>query len=274
MSVPERNLPAASQISFQQMQALAKYACDSRMFGVQNESQAMSLMMLAQSEGIHPMRAVMEYHVIQGKPSLKADMMLARFQQDNGKVDWHCLTDQKVEATFSHPAGGSARIEWDWERAKRAKLADKDNWKAFPRAMLRSRVISEGVRTVRPGVLYGLYTPEEVVSLDPDLPTTTTQAVNMAGTSMLQSIVDEWIQQITESADEASLRAILQGAVKEARSAKDAERIGLFTLAFDEQLQVIRASAEERKAQAYKDEERKAQDSGTAPSAEAEGEQE
>ena len=31
--------------------------------------------------------------------------------------------------------------------------------------MLRSRVISEGVRTVRPGVLSGLYTPEEVRDL-------------------------------------------------------------------------------------------------------------
>ncbi|MBK8184776.1 MAG: hypothetical protein IPK63_18615 [Candidatus Competibacteraceae bacterium] len=46
--------------------------------------------------------------------------------------------------------------------AKRANLAGKDLWKQYPRAMLRARVISEGIRTVYPGVLSGMYTPEEV----------------------------------------------------------------------------------------------------------------
>jgi len=46
-------------------------------------------------------------------------------------------------------------------------LADKDNWKAYPRAMMRARVVSEGIRTVFPGVVLGVYTPEEVQ----DIPT-------------------------------------------------------------------------------------------------------
>jgi hypothetical protein len=52
------------------------------------------------------------------------------------------------------------------QRAKEAGLTGKDNYKKFPRQMLRARVISEGVRAVYPGVLQGMYTPEEVGEFD------------------------------------------------------------------------------------------------------------
>ncbi|MBK8271408.1 MAG: recombinase RecT, partial [Planctomycetes bacterium] len=58
--------------------------------------------------------------------------------------------------------GGKVTVAWTLETAKEAELAGKDMWKKFPRAMLRARVISEGIRTVFPGVLAGMYTPEEV----------------------------------------------------------------------------------------------------------------
>jgi hypothetical protein len=88
--------------------------------------------------------------------------MMARFQQQGGKVEWKTLTDKEVTATFSHPSGGSATITWTFEQAKQAGLTGKDNWKNYPRAMLRARVVSEGIRTVFPGVVLGVYTPEEV----------------------------------------------------------------------------------------------------------------
>jgi hypothetical protein len=59
------------------------------------------------------------------------------------------------------------------EQAKRAGLATKDVWKQYPRAMLRARVVSEGIRTIFPGVLGGLYTPEEVQDFDTKPPKVT-----------------------------------------------------------------------------------------------------
>src|SRR4029077_18547676 len=70
-------------------------------------------------------------------------------------------------ATFTHPQGGSVKVEWTIEMAKRIGLTSKDVWKFYPRAMLRARVISEGVRTTNPGVAIGIYTPEEVQDLTP-----------------------------------------------------------------------------------------------------------
>lgn len=119
-------------------------------------------MLVAQAEGRHPGTVAAEYHIIQGRPALKADAILARFQSAGGKVEWKDYQDTKVSGTFSHPAGGSLYVDWDMERAKAAGLGGKDNWKKYPRQMLRARVISDGVRGVYPAVLQGFYTPEEV----------------------------------------------------------------------------------------------------------------
>jgi hypothetical protein len=134
----------------------------SGLFGMKTVEQATALMLIAQAEGYHPALAARDYHIIQGRPTLKAETMMARFQQQGGKVEWKTLTDTEVTAVFSHPSGGSASITWTFEQAKKAGLTNKDNWKNYPRAMLRARVVSEGIRTVYPGVVLGVYTPEEV----------------------------------------------------------------------------------------------------------------
>lgn len=152
-------------IPYADMERMAACIAQSGLFGVKNPTQALALMLIAQAEGLHPATAARDYHVIQGRPALKADAMLARFQQAGGKVEWHSYEDTAVSATLSHPAGGKVRIEWTFEMAKRAGLTGKEVWKQYPRAMLRARVISEGIRTVYPGVLSGMYTPEEVLDI-------------------------------------------------------------------------------------------------------------
>lgn len=144
------------------VQKMGEIAARSRLFGVDDPVAATALMLMAQAEGRHPMLAARDYHVIKGKPALKADAMLARFQQAGGKVEWQELTDQRVCATFIHPSAGSVTVDWDMDRARKAQLCGNPTWQKFPRAMLRSRVISEGIRTAFPAVLCGFYTKEEV----------------------------------------------------------------------------------------------------------------
>jgi hypothetical protein len=108
-----------------------------------------------------------DFHVIQGRPALKADAMLARFQQAGGKVEWKVYTDAEVTGVFSHPQGGSLEVTWTLAQAKSIGIATKDNWKNYPRAMLRARCLSEGVRAVYPGCVVGVYTPEEVQDFEP-----------------------------------------------------------------------------------------------------------
>jgi len=158
-------------IPLQDIEQMAIVVANSNMFGIQTKEQAMSLMLIAQAEGMHPAKAAQEYHVIQGKPSLKSDAMLARFQAAGGKVNWITMEDEKVVAEFSHPSGGSITIDWDMDRAKRAGLGGKGTWKQYPRQMLSARCISEGIRRVFPGATGSFYVKEEVEDFDvkPDL---------------------------------------------------------------------------------------------------------
>lgn len=153
-------------VSVNDIQTMALAIAKSGLFGMKSPEQAMALMLIAQAEGMHPAIAARDYHVIQGRPALKADAMLARFQAAGGKVEWLKYDDKEVSGKFSHPQGGTATITWTIQQAMAAGLASKDVWRQYPRQMLRSRVISEGVKTIYPGVAVGVYTPEEVQDFD------------------------------------------------------------------------------------------------------------
>ena len=154
-------------IPYNDMQQMAEVAANSKMFGFKSTQEALAIMLLCQGEGLHPAIAMRDYHVIQGRPALKADAMLARFQQAGGAVKWDVYTDQEVTGTFSHPSGGSLAVTWTLAHAKQIGIANKDNWRNYPRAMLRARCISEGIRAVYPGCVVGVYTPEEVQDFSP-----------------------------------------------------------------------------------------------------------
>jgi hypothetical protein len=160
---------ALQVLSYNEVKALAADVAKSRLFpAFGNPEQAMVLMMVAQAEGCHPITATQRYDVIQGKPAKKSDAMLADFQRRGGKVAWLELTDKAVEAEFM--ANGLSRpvkVRWTMDMAIAAKLTGKDNWKNYPRQMLRARVVSEGIRISDPGVVAGLYTPEEVQDFTP-----------------------------------------------------------------------------------------------------------
>jgi hypothetical protein len=152
-------------IAFKEMQEMAACVAQSGLFGLKAPSQVLALMVVAQAEGRHPGIVARDYHIVGGKPTLKADAMLARFQESGGKIEWHTQTHERAEATFSHPAGGEIKLSWTIEDANRAGLIKKDSpWEKYPRAMLRSRLISEAIRTIYPGVICGTYTTEEVES--------------------------------------------------------------------------------------------------------------
>jgi len=159
-------------VSVPDMERMARAIVESGLFGVRTVPQALTLMWLAQAEGRHPVLAARDYHIIEGKPSKTAEAMMRDFLAARGTVEWHELNDGVADATFSHPHGGEVRIQWDMERARKAGLLGRkgDMWAKYPRQMLRSRCVSEGIRTVGPMATSGLYVPEEVGDYEPRRP--------------------------------------------------------------------------------------------------------
>lgn len=154
--------PSPAMIPYSDIAQMGRVMAASKLFGIQNEQQAIALMLLCQSENMHPAVAMRDFHIISGRPALKADAMLARFKAAGGRVRWNEYTDECVSATFTAPDGDTITVDWTPERVKKAQLGGNAMHQKFPRQMLKARCISEGIRAVYPGVLSGLYAPEEV----------------------------------------------------------------------------------------------------------------
>jgi hypothetical protein len=159
-------------IPFSDMERMAQAIAKSGLFGLKSPDQAVALMLVAQSEGRHPASVAAEFDIIQGRPALKSQAALARFQQAGGKIQWIERNDRKASAEFSHPAGGSLVVTWTWERAEASGLTNKQTWRSFPQQLLGARVVAEGVRAVFPACLNGVYLAEEVQDFTPSAPST------------------------------------------------------------------------------------------------------
>ena len=157
----------ANELTVQDITNMSVAFAKSGLFGYKSSAEAFSLMMVAQANGIHPAKAVERYHIIQGRPAMKSEAMLAAFQEAGGSIRWLTRNDKVCKLNLEHPQGGSLDIEWTIERATKAGLTGKTTWKQYPAAMLSARCVSEGVRALYPACLCGMYTPEEVSDFAP-----------------------------------------------------------------------------------------------------------
>ena len=160
---------AVPGIAFNDLDRMARAIAASGLFGMKTPEQAIALCLLAQAEGLHPATAARDYHIINGRPAMTADAILARFQAAGGVVQWEEFTEQRVAGYFSHPKAcpKPVLIDWTIQKATELGLTSKQTWKQFPRAMLRARCASEGVKATYPGVISGVYTPDEAEEMEP-----------------------------------------------------------------------------------------------------------
>jgi hypothetical protein len=148
------------------MERMALAIAKSGLFGMKSPEQALALGLLAVSENKPFASICAEYDVIQGRPALKSQACLARFQQAGGTIQWIKRTDKECTLEGKHPAGGTLQVTWTMERANAAGLTGKQNWKQYPTAMLSSRCVAELVRAIYPACLNGVYLAEEVQDFD------------------------------------------------------------------------------------------------------------
>lgn len=235
-------------VPYQQIERMATAVAKSGLFAVKQPEAALSLMLIAQAEGIHPAQAMMDYDVIQGKPALKASAMLSRFQRAGGTVEWLTSTDKCVSGKFSHASGGSLVVTWDDDRVRKAGLDGKDMHKKFPLQMKRARCISEGVRAVCPGVTpLNMYTPEETVDMDPiDVTPNATIAQRIdaiEGAPMPSDDVRDYLDAIKAASTIDQLKVAFGAAYSAAKALKDKPRADEFKIAYDKRTEELTAVA-------------------------------
>ena len=120
----------------------------------------------ADTLGIPRIAAVTGIHVIQGKPSMSADLMAAQVRKAGHKLRVKASdTEAVAQLVRADDPDFTYECRWTLDRAKQAGLLGKrgGNWQAYPAAMLKARAISEVIREGCSEVLYGaVYTPEEL----------------------------------------------------------------------------------------------------------------
>jgi len=205
-------------VPYQDLERMASQVVKSRMFpGIATPESAITLMLLCQSEGLHPMQAMTRYHIIQNRPAMKADAMLAEFMRRGGTVKWIEWTNEACEAEFKStgcPEG--IKVRWAMDDAKRAGVTGNPTWSKYPRQMLKARVASDGVRMADPAVNQGRYTPEEVRDFD-DEPKTEQIEAEVVGTERLKDLdaegktTDEMLEGAAKNRAEAVAKYVDDG---------------------------------------------------------------
>lgn len=117
--------------------------------------------------GLSPMAAATNIAVINGKPTLSADIMhaIVRNNPEYAGAEWKRQDDNTAEVIVKRKNANiteTFRGYYDIEMARRANLLGKDNWKAYPARMLKHRALSFALRDAFPDVLAGLYSPDEL----------------------------------------------------------------------------------------------------------------
>jgi hypothetical protein len=140
---------------------------------IKRPEQAIAIMLKGQELALPPMQAFASIHIIEGKPSLAASLMVALCVRDAGCVFTTERKDAegatvKIERPGWAPYTGTftremaARVKYH-TRSGLKPLLEKDNWRNYPEAMYWSRAASDACRTVCPDILAGMYTPEELM---------------------------------------------------------------------------------------------------------------
>lgn len=123
--------------------------------------QAAAIILTGQELGMAPMRAVRSLVMVKGKVTESADSQLARFKASGGRAKFLQLTDEVAELTLRHPNGDEHTERFTLADAKRAGIASP-MYQKFPKAMLRSRVITAGLKSLGWEGGTGIYDPSEL----------------------------------------------------------------------------------------------------------------
>lgn len=143
----------------------------SAMLGIGTKEAGTVVALTCITEGISPIEFVKRYHIIENKPSMKADYMVAEFQRLGGKIKIVQRDSEGAAADFIW-AGETQRFAIDWKIIQQESFCWKKDGKTLtPRyaapfsrtQQLWARLVSDSIRAICPQVNSGSYTPEETV---------------------------------------------------------------------------------------------------------------
>lgn len=122
--------------------------------------------------GLSPFVALRNITVINGMPTMSADIMKALALNTGDVKEWkEGFVGERGKSSFGYEITASRHsvpltltARFTMEDAHRADLLHKDNWAKYYPDMLRARAVSKLVKMLFPEVFAKVYTPEEMIN--------------------------------------------------------------------------------------------------------------
>ncbi len=177
--------PPPPDVNFGDLLALAKELVPTGFLPdhVKTPGQCAAIILTGRELGMGPMRALRSLQMVKGKVVENADSQLARFKRDGGRAVFDKLSDTEAALRLRHPNGDEHTETFTTEDARRAGLIVKGgSWEKYPKAMLRSRAITAGLKSVGWEGGVGAYDPDEATAFGPvpiAAPTTETVSASL-----------------------------------------------------------------------------------------------
>lgn len=159
--------------SFDMRMKVAQHLAASGLTGtLKTKEQVFLALQMGAELNLTPMAAIRSIHVISGKPTLSADLMIGLIMKHPqfagiSQIDG----DKSAKTTIKRKFPGGAVSEFTGEfsiaEAQAAGLITQGgNWQKYPKQMLRHRADTFAARRAFPDLLAGLYTTEEMQSVE------------------------------------------------------------------------------------------------------------
>lgn len=161
--------------------------------------------------GLPPMAAIRGVNVIQGRPVLTADTMVAVVMGSGLAEYFMCVEETPTSVTYEtkrKSAPSPQRCTWSDTDTKTAGLNTKENHRLHPRAMRKARCKSMLARDAYPDVLAGCYDPDEVDALPQQRPAYTPPTDAIDAEIVDASATDRALADIENAADVTALKSL------------------------------------------------------------------
>ena len=151
---------------------LAQFAAQSGFFPAYKgkPQEAVMAILYGQSLGLAWGQSLLNITVINGRPTLWGDAMLAIVKASSDFEYCHETFDKENKMAICEVKrrGEAPQVRtFSYEQAQKAELTNKDNWRKYPARMLQMRARAFALRDVFPHLLNGIYMTEEMSSTSP-----------------------------------------------------------------------------------------------------------
>lgn len=178
-----------------------------------NPNDVLVVMLTGAELGLAPMQAVRGIHIIEGKASLSAGLLMALVKRSPVCEYMLLIESTDKVATYETKRRGDpapTRMSFTIEQARAAQLLSKANFQKYPAAMLRARCEAAISRAVYSDVCFNLYDGEsEELDVTPSTFSAPADAVPTSQAAHVEAVKSELRKSVTAPKPEAIEDAVI-----------------------------------------------------------------